>query len=101
MNIVNLKTQLHAYLRHYDITAAQLARRAGISKQVIGTWLSGTSPRKLEQVKLVADELKTTVDHLCFGEGIEIKQSPLEEHKNEIQCGLWEVILKRPEKGKR
>lgn len=68
---MNLKSQLKMYLDHRGWTPTELARKTGVSKQNISLWLSGTPPRNIEQVKLIAEALGTSVDHLCFGEGID------------------------------
>ncbi len=68
---VNLRRQLLLYLERLDLTASQLSRKSGVPKQTISNWLAGQSPKDLTQVKKVATTLGTSVDHLCFGEGIE------------------------------
>ena len=68
---MNLKSQLKLYLDEKNISANQLAKLSGVSKQVLSLWMSGASPKKLDQVKCVADCLGTSIDHLCFGKGIE------------------------------
>jgi transcriptional regulator with XRE-family HTH domain len=66
---MNLKNQLRCYLDIRGMTATELARKSGVSKQVISLWLSGAEPKKVAQIKKVAASLGTTVDHLCFGDG--------------------------------
>jgi transcriptional regulator with XRE-family HTH domain len=63
-----LKDRLRFLLDQRSMTAAALARKAGVSKQVISVWLGGAEPRKLDQVKKVADALGVSMDSLCFGE---------------------------------
>lgn len=70
---MRLKTQLRLFIEHRGITAAALARKSGVSKQVLSQWLSGAAPKKIEQVKSVADALETSVDVLAFGHGVEPK----------------------------
>ncbi len=72
---VNLKHQLKYYLELRNITAAELSRKTGVSKQVLSLWLSGAMPKKIDQIKAVAEVLGVTIDHLCFGKGID------QEHK--------------------
>ncbi len=67
---MNLKQQLKLYLENREMSATQLSKKSGVSKQVISLWLSGGKPRNIEQVKSVAETLATSVDHLCFGSGI-------------------------------
>jgi len=82
---MNLKSQLKLYLDQREMSATQLSKKSGISKQVLSLWMSGGSPRNIEHVKKVAEALGTSVDHLCFGDGIETKQ----KHFNEISEDEW------------
>lgn len=66
---MNLKNQLRFLLDHRGMSAADLSRKAEVSKQVISLWLSGAKPRNVDQIKKVADALDVTVDHLLFGDG--------------------------------
>jgi transcriptional regulator with XRE-family HTH domain len=68
--MLRLKVQLRAYLDHFDLSAAQLARKSGVSKQTLSYWLAGGEPRKLAQLHKVAQALNTSLDDLCFGEGV-------------------------------
>lgn len=68
---MNLKAQLRALLALRGMTPAELARKAGVSKQVISLWQGGAKPKNVEQVKAVADALSVSVDCLLFGEGDE------------------------------
>jgi len=99
---LNLKNQLRAYLEALDITAAQLARKSGVNKSVLSDWLTGVKPRDIEHVQKVAAALGTTVDDLCFGDGIsgETKHSssddPLEQLLGDGWIGgLFEIRLRR------
>ncbi len=65
--VFQLKTQLRALLERHNMTAAELARRSGVPKQVLSLWLGGVEPRKLMQLKLVAEVFSVSVDELCFG----------------------------------
>ncbi|HLD99589.1 MAG TPA: helix-turn-helix transcriptional regulator [Bdellovibrionota bacterium] len=65
---MRLKENLRLMLDRVGMTATQLARKSGVSKQVISLWLSGAEPRKLDQVKQVANVLDVSVDALCFAD---------------------------------
>jgi transcriptional regulator with XRE-family HTH domain len=91
---MNLKIQLKILLELNSITAAQLARQTGVSKQVLSLWLSGAEPKSLTHVKKVAEALNTTVDHLCFGNGHPLSPKILELEEI-IGSGLFEIRLKR------
>lgn len=96
---MNLKEQLKIYMHASDMSATDLAKKSRVSKQVISHWLLGTEPRKLEQVKAVADVLGTTVDHLCFGKGLKKESSEAMELNallgDEWIGGLFEIRFRR------
>lgn len=96
---MNLMNQLRLYLKEHDMTAAQLSRRSGVSQQVISQWLHGAEPKKLTQVKNVAEALHTSVDHLCFGEGLDtIKDNISLMGSEDWLSGLFEVKIRRVKK---
>jgi transcriptional regulator with XRE-family HTH domain len=69
LEIMNLKSQLKYFLDVKDMTATQLAKKAGVPKQSLSGWLAGSNPRDVRQIKRVADVLETTLDNLMFGAG--------------------------------
>lgn len=97
---MNLQNQLKLYLDIEDLTAAQLSKKSGVSKQVISLWLKGASPKNIEQVKSVAEVLKTNVDHLCFGDGKEAKKKSEFESLTEDEwfSGQFEIKIRRIKK---
>ena len=92
---MNLKRQLKLYLEKYELSPSQLSKRSGVSKQVLSLWLSGGNPKNIEQVKKVAESLHTSVDHLCFGTGLE----PLKDFESITQSewlgGIFEIKFRR------
>lgn len=86
-----LKQQLRALLERHGITAAELSRRSGVPKQVLSLWLGGVEPRKLTQLKLVAEVFKVTVDELCFGR---LAESAVSGPGTQIE-GVFEGRLRR------
>jgi transcriptional regulator with XRE-family HTH domain len=74
VRVVNLRRQLSLYLERFDISASQLSRKSGVAKQTISNWLAGQTPKDLNQVKSVANVLGTSIDNLCFGDGLEKKE---------------------------
>lgn len=66
--LMNFKKQLQHYIRARNLTAAELARRSGVSKQSISNWLGGMEPRSFPHVKKVAEALSVSMDELVFGE---------------------------------
>lgn len=107
MQRINLKTQLRHYLEAHEMTSAQLARKSGIGKSVLSDWLAGSKPRDLEQVKRVASVLGTSVDHLCFGDGVEQRPTGPKEAADPFADlagegwfgGLFEIRVRRVKRG--
>lgn len=102
---MNLKDQLKKYLELRGMTAAELSRRSGVSKQVLSVWLAGAAPKNLAQVKLVSEVLRVSVDHLCFGSGI----SDENESNNALEAlldgdswlgGAFEIKIRRLKRNK-
>jgi transcriptional regulator with XRE-family HTH domain len=96
---LNLKKQLRFFLDRREMSAAQLARKAGVPKQSLSGWLGGSKPRDVLQVKKCAEVLGTTLDHLMFGEGENREQEKHTELNalfgDEWISGLFEVRLRR------
>lgn len=96
---MNLKNQLKHYLDKNDLTAAQLAKKAGISKQVISLWMNGGSPKNIQSVKAVADIFGVTVDHLCFGTDIKFTQTSNDNFDilptDNWMSGLFEIKIRK------
>jgi len=86
---MNLKKQLKLYLENKDLTASELSRLAGVPKQSLSDWLAGSNPRDIRTVKRVADALEVSLDHLVFGEGLQV--APAIENKGDWMSGVYEV----------
>ena len=81
------------------MTAAELARKSGVSKQVLSQWMGGAEPRKLDQLKRVSVALGTNVDNLCFGKGVDQERDRITELDALLGDGwvggLFEVKFRR------
>ena len=101
---MRLKEQLKIYLEYREMTAAELARKAGVSKQVISLWLGGSEPRRISQLKKVAKVLDVTIDTLVFGDGISNEDQKTTELDallgDKWISGLFEVKFRRIKRGK-
>jgi transcriptional regulator with XRE-family HTH domain len=99
---MNLKKQLKFFLGLREISASQLAKRAGVPKQSLSGWLGGSNPRDVKQIKRVADALGTTVDNLLFGDGPNVDQQRITELDALLGegwiSGLFEVRFRRVKK---
>lgn len=87
---------LKGLLAEKDINVSQLSRATKVARQTIDNWLSGQEPRSIKQVKMVADYFDVTVDELCFGK--HEKKNVLESFEDEINAGIFEVILRKVSK---
>ena len=99
---MTLKAQLTLYLELRNMTAAELSRKSGVSKQVISQWLGGAQPKKLTQLRQIAEVLGTTIDHLCFGSGKDSSNQKITELDallgDQWVSGLFEVRFRRVKK---
>jgi transcriptional regulator with XRE-family HTH domain len=99
---LNLKHQLKLFLQHHEMTPAQLSRKSNVSQQVLSLWIKGADPKKMSQVKQVADVFGTSVDHLCFGEGLDKEAQKVTEldaiFNDQWVSGLFEVRFRRVKK---
>jgi transcriptional regulator with XRE-family HTH domain len=96
---MNLRKQLARYLALRDLTLAELGRKSGVSKNTLHDWSLGQKARDVSKIKLVAEVLGTTVDHLCFGDGIEMEAKRATELDALLGegwvSGLFEVRFRR------
>ncbi len=96
---MKLKPQLSALIKQRGVTITTLAKTTKIPAQTIHNWLAGSKPRDLDQVKRVADYFQVSLDFFTYG--VEFKgstSSPIEEHREEINAGIFEVILRKVKK---
>jgi len=79
------------------ISISTLAKRSSVAQQTLHNWLTGVQPKSLVNVKRVADFFEVSIDYLCFG--IETrKPDDITAYKDEINAGVFYVILKRVKK---
>lgn len=94
---VQLKFILKKLIREKGITIVSLSKKTEVPLQTIHGWLQGSEPKSLRQVKAIADALGVDLDYLCFGIEPKIKNQ-IEEYKNEINAGVFEVVLRKIDK---
>jgi transcriptional regulator with XRE-family HTH domain len=78
------------------MSATELSKEVDIPKSTISDWLSGTNPRNIAHVKKVADYFEVSLDYICFGETK--KNTEISEYHDEINAGVFEVVLRRVKK---
>ena len=99
---LNLKKQLRHYLDKHDLSVLALSKRTGVPNATLTEWLKGRSPKKVDQVRLVAAYFKTTIDNLCFGVGDDAQEQVMDFDEvigDKWLSGVFEVRLRRVKKG--
>lgn len=93
-NMIKLSKTLKQLMYHGNISVKQLAAECNLPANNIYDWLnSNRSPKDMRQLKAVANFFGTSVDHLLFGDA-----NPVIDKRDEINCGVFEVILKKVKK---
>ena len=76
------------------ISISSLSKKTGTPAQTLHNWISGVEPKNLSQVKKVADFFEVSLDYLCFGKEVK-KPDDITSYKDEINAGVFEVVLRR------
>lgn len=93
---MKLDKTLKALLDERRISITALSKETGVPHQTLHNWLTGMEPRSLRQVKIVSKYFGVSLDFLCFGESSEGEmRSKLDTHRDEINAGVFEVVLRR------
>ncbi|MCB9094710.1 MAG: helix-turn-helix transcriptional regulator [Halobacteriovoraceae bacterium] len=90
---MKLSKNLSFYLESTKTNTSELAKATGIPVSTLHGWLNGVDPKNLTQLKKVAQFFQLTIDELCFNE--EQANIVFKNYANEINAGLFEVVLKR------
>lgn len=90
-----LAHNLKFLIRKNDLTVAQLARATKVPAQTLNNWLAGLDPRNMNQVKTVAKYFQVSLDYIAYGEKAKDESNKLDEYKDEIFAGVFEVVLRR------
>jgi len=93
-----LKSVLKKLIKEKGITIAHLSRASKVPLQTLHGWLQGSEPKSLRQVKAVADVLGVDLDYLCFGIKPKNQSNQIENFQDEINAGVFEVVLRRVKK---
>ncbi|HRK07577.1 MAG TPA: helix-turn-helix transcriptional regulator [Pseudobdellovibrionaceae bacterium] len=89
---MNLSKTLRELTRRHSLTVPRLAAQTGVPVNTLHNWLAGQSPRRLEQVKLVADHFGVSLEYLLFG--VESKVAPQDLHAL-LSSGQFEIVLRK------
>jgi transcriptional regulator with XRE-family HTH domain len=76
-----------------DIKLVQVSRATKVPLTTLSNWMAGQKPRDVNQIKLVADYFKVSLDFILFNIQPS-KQNIVESMKDEINAGAFEVILR-------
>ncbi len=95
---MELKTVLRKLIREKGLTITGLARSTKVPVQTLHGWVNGVEPKSIRQLKKVADYLDVDLDYLCFGIKPKSENNKLEKFEDEINTGVFEVILRRVKK---
>ncbi len=92
---MELKSVLKKLIKERGITIAHLSRATKVPLQTLHGWLHGSDPKNLRQVKAIADYLGVDLDYLCFGIKPKNQKMQIEDFQDEINAGIFEVVLRR------
>lgn len=85
---MQLQKTLKTLLQRKGLTYKQLGEATGISPNTIKTWISGSTPHRLEDVRRVARYLEVSFEFLVFG-----------ADDNQLPKSLEEIVTKSIYKG--
>lgn len=94
---MELKNILRKLIEERGVTVTKVSKASKVPAQTIHNWLSGVEPRSFSQVKQVSDYFEVSLDYICFGIK-EKNQSKFENYSEEINAGVFEVVLRRVKK---
>lgn len=96
--MMELSVILKRLIKAKSISVSSIAKKTGVPAQTIHNWLAGVEPKNLYQVKKIADFFDVSLDYLCFGTEINKDIVPIEAYRDEINAGIFEVVLRRVKK---
>lgn len=92
---MELKSSLRRLMKERSISIRRLGEATGVPPSTIKTWLTGASPRSLEDVRAVARYFGVSMEFLVFGETDAAPQSLQELPLEEVFSGWLRVDIKR------
>jgi transcriptional regulator with XRE-family HTH domain len=96
---MKLATQLKKLIQQNGISVTHLSKVTKVPGQTLHSWLSGSKPRDMDQLKRVSDHFRVSLDFLAYGIEPELRHaSPLKDFDSEINAGIYEVVLRRVKK---
>ncbi len=98
---MRLAENLSLLVKRQNISVSSLAKKTNIPNQTIHNWINGYNPQNIDHLKQIANFFNVTIDQLCFSSIDEIESDhsdPITHYTEEINAGLFEVILRRTNK---
>ncbi len=95
---MELKSILRKLIKERGMTVVALSRGCKVPLQTLHGWLHGSEPKNVRQLKAVADFLDVDLDYLCFGIKPKLENHKIERFEDEINAGIFEVVLRRVKK---
>ena len=92
---MKLSTNLKALMTRERLSLVELAKISKVPKQTLHNWLCGAEPKSLDQVRAVCLIFNLTIEELCYGEHVSKSDNSLSEFEEEINAGVFEVVLRR------
>jgi len=80
------------------MTIVALSRATGVPVQTLHGWLQGSEPKSIRQLKKVADFLNVDLTEMCFGPPPRPALNSINDFEEEINAGIFEVVLRRIKK---
>ena len=99
---MRFKENIQFLMASNDVSMTDLSKATSVPLSTLHGWTQGVEPKKIEQVKNVADFFGVTLDFIFYGiESEEIEtENNFKKYDEDIMAGVYEVIL-RPVKKKR
>ncbi len=100
IGLVNLKLNLKYLLRTRSLNVLKLSKETKLPKSTIADWCAGNSPKRIEQLKILADYFNLSVDQLVFEKDPSIFDKPKQQKAEAVEFisfGKYDVYLKKIE----
>ena len=97
MRVMPFAENLSQAMKSRNLSFAELAKKAGISKSTIHGWTTGRRVQDLKELKKVAQVLKISIHELAFGEPDPFESMP-QEILRELFTGDVRVTIHKVER---
>lgn len=101
---MRLTDNLKLLFKEKETTVSNVSRITEIPIQTIHNWMNGHQPQNIEYLKKLSEYFGLTIDEICFSSSSEVlksKSNTIDKYEDEINAGVFEVILRRVNKGEK